>query len=75
MIEKVEIGNPDFECYECPRCSQHQCGHCNEPVEVDFNVIDSSENHPKDKIDWKDESVCPFCYNQLVDIKSNEKKR
>ncbi len=73
-LQKVEIGNKDFDCYECPRCNQHECNHCNDPVEVGFEVSDASDGSPGVERDWKGLDVCPFCYNQLIDIKLQEVK-
>lgn len=63
----------------CERCDQYYCSDCVDFITVDFHVeenvfADRPDLKPFLK-DWKGESVCCYCYNQLVDIKSKEKKK
>lgn len=51
----------------CSRCGQSYCWDCIEFKEVDFEVLDISENN-NNKIQWKDFNVCIWCYNQLIDV-------
>ncbi len=68
------------EIYRCGRCNQDYCSECNEAREVDFEVKDEPETNnlpefAKEKIEWKGEKVCPWCYNQLIDIAFPEEKK
>lgn len=69
-MEKVKIYDEYSECFKCERCNQHYCQECHEMVEVEFEVSDYSEYdiNKEHKRSWEGESVCPHCYNQLIDI-------
>lgn len=61
------------ETWECPRCLQSYCPDCVDKHTVDFEIMDKTEGMPELKpIQWKGLFVCPWCYNQLIDLK--EKK-
>lgn len=71
-MEKIKINENQGDTYECPRCEDSHCYDCHEYVEVDFGVSDNSDGeYPNRLFHWKGENVCPWCYNQLVDIKLN----
>lgn len=53
--------------WECPRCNQNYCGDCVEPINVDFDIKDAPEGFNQAEIEWNGSSVCPWCYNQLID--------
>ena len=61
MEKAIEDNNS--EVYECMRCRQNYCTKCNDSVEIDFDVNKEEE----DSIVTKDDEVCPFCYNQLLE--------
>jgi hypothetical protein len=57
------------EVYECPRCCQNYCNQCCDSVIVDFDIKELERVGMSSKmINWKDYHLCPWCYNQLVDI-------
>lgn len=68
-MEKVR--EPEFEeVWQCPRCHQGHCGNCVDREEVDFDIADAPESFGRDnesEVQWKGLSVCPWCYNQLVE--------
>lgn len=72
MIEKVR---EDYNCqmFQCQRCKSEAdsdgwyCNDCIGSAEVDFDIIENGVN-------LKGDDVCPWCYNQLVDIKNKELK-
>lgn len=68
-LKKVDECYNNAEVYQCPRCNQDYCDNCHEKQEVDFDIINSSDDNPKAKIEWKGLMVCPYCYNQLIDLK------
>lgn len=65
-LEKVSEPRNGCETWECPRCKQGCCSECSSPVMVEFKISDEPEGE-NDIVDWEEESVCPWCYNQLVD--------
>ncbi len=68
-MEKVQEPNIG-ETWECPRCLNSHCDSCVEQHTVDFEVEDKKEGNPNiGKIQWKGLIVCPWCYNQLIDLK------
>ena len=69
---KVEEPEGDWDVWECYRCKQSYCGECVETHEVKFDINDAPEGHNQEKINWKGERVCPWCYNQLIDLKEKE---
>lgn len=58
------------DLWECPRCQSDFCGDCVDKFIVDFEILDEPE-HLLKKIQWKGLIVCPWCYNQLVELKMN----
>ncbi|KKL49227.1 hypothetical protein LCGC14_2317630 [marine sediment metagenome] len=64
-MEKVKEPNIDYEVKDCPRCNQSFCPNCITFEEVDFVVFDND-------IKWKGTDVCPWCYNQLIDLKAKK---
>ena len=59
-----------FQCQRCKNESETDgwyCG-CIGSVEVEFDIIEEGFN-------GKGEEVCPWCYNQLVDIKNKEDEK
>jgi hypothetical protein len=60
-MEKVELPKYYEGTYECERCDDAHCCDCAPPVEVDFNTSGLSERN------WDGETVCPWCYNQLLE--------
>lgn len=70
-MEKVKEPYYD-EPNECPRCNQNLCSNCIDFKEVDFEVLDTPESVDASEQQWKGERVCPWCYNQLIDLR--EKK-
>jgi len=59
------------EMYRCERCKCDApsegwyCDCCNPQEVVDFEVIEDGVNKQGD-------TVCPWCYNQLVDVKNGK---
>ena len=56
-----------YETWECERCKQVYCQDCVDSYEVDFEVEDKAEGFNNVIMQWKGWSVCPWCYNQLID--------
>lgn len=70
MMEKVIINNNHPKTYECSRCNQWYCMDCDTSVEVDFRIIEKETGVDwKGKWEWINQDVCPYCYNQLIDLK------
>lgn len=68
-MEKVrEPTGAQSDTWYCIRCKKHHCCNCVESHEVDFDVKDTPEGHNEIDKHWKGEEVCPWCYNQLVDL-------
>lgn len=65
-MEKVEEPNIQ-EVWECRRCNQSHCGYCVDLIEVNFDVRDKSDGFNAQEEEWTGQSVCPWCYNQLID--------
>lgn len=72
--EKLKISRAEQEYNEnwCRRCDKYYCLECVEFYEVTFDI---EENVYADRPDLtphmetlKGEKVCPWCYNQLIDI-------
>ena len=80
-MEKVEISRAEKEYYEnyCRRCGRHYCLNCVDFHKVEIEVIEKirhdNPNLPDENINWKDEEVCPWCYNQLCDLKNKQDPR
>jgi len=72
MVPKVEEPKDYSECWECPRCNQDYCNNCVDWHKVEFDIADGSDKNPKDNIEWKGLLVCPWCYNQLIDLKEKQ---
>ena len=78
MIKKVHIFEDCGNLQQCQRCKDSTdtdgwfCTDCNDFIEVDFDVedpiTDRFGNITGKTINRKGEIVCPWCYNQLVDI-------
>lgn len=71
-MEYVKIPN-NQETIQCPRCNQSYCPNCINFETVEFEVMDSSEQI-SNKIQWNGVEVCPWCYNQLVDLKQSKEQ-
>lgn len=79
-LKKVHESNSNM--YQCPRCKDSAeydgwyCDSCDTPYEVPFDVIEDIKNWKGEIVEknknWQGEDVCPYCYNQLVDIKLKE---
>lgn len=66
-IEKVK--EPEGkDVWQCPRCHQDFCEDCVDKHNVNFEVADEPEGYNQRTIQWKDLLVCPWCYNQLIDV-------
>ena len=72
-MEKVEEPNVE-EIWQCPRCHQDYCRTCVDRCEVDFEVEDKPDGYNENIIQWKELQVCPWCYNQLIDLKNGGMK-
>lgn len=68
-MEKVKEPNVD-EAWKCPRCHQHYCCDCVDMCEVDFEIKDKSDGFNTPIEQWEELKVCPWCYNQLMDLKN-----
>ena len=68
-LEKVDT--PDYNDRFCDRCSNSYCDNCIDFETVDFDIeeIITPEKRDKITVNWKYEKVCPWCYNQLIDLK------
>ena len=67
-MKKVDEPNTNSEVWQCPRCKQDYCGECVDSVEVDFNIFDKPDGYNQRDENWKGLQVCPWCYNQLIDV-------
>ena len=73
-IRKVDECYNNSELYQCERCRHDTdnegwyCNNCNEPQVVNFDIEEDGYN-------LKGEIVCPYCYNQLIDIKQSKKEQ
>jgi len=65
------------EMYQCERCKDESpsdgwyCDTCNDPQIVEFEVSETIKSHVNGGdylMEWKGETVCPYCFNQLIDI-------
>ena len=73
-MDKVKEPNTIEEVWQCPRCQQSYCGDCVSGYEVDFDIEDEPEGFNQKEMQWEGETVCPWCYNQLIDLNlSNER--
>lgn len=67
---KKVMEDTQSETYECFRCTEKLCNRCNASVEIDFDIDgkkDWKEGHGVGSVISKDDDVCPFCYNQLLE--------
>jgi len=64
------VKEPDVEeTRECRRCNQSHCKDCVDYHTVDFDILDSPEGYNQKDIQWEGIDVCPWCYNQLLNLK------
>jgi NAD-dependent dihydropyrimidine dehydrogenase PreA subunit len=73
IIKKVEEPNVN-ETWICERCDHHHCTDCVEAHIVDFFTLEPSSHNLDQLINWKEQAVCPWCYNQLLPKKMTEKE-
>lgn len=72
-MEKVKEPDNQVDLYQCQRCKNDTdtdgwyCDSCTRSHEVDFDI-------EEDEYNWKGENVCPWCYNQLIDIAKSKTK-
>jgi Fe-S oxidoreductase len=71
-MEKVNEPKSVEEAWYCPRCKQSHCGDCVDKCMVDFDIMDEPDGFNQRKIQWEGLTVCPWCYNQLVDKQLTE---
>jgi len=77
-MDKVTICKAEEEHTNnwCKRCDQYYCLDCISFYEVEDEIIEkihhNNPHFPDEDINWKGERVCPWCFNQLVDIKNKE---
>lgn len=80
-MKKIEISKCEEEYHTnwCERCDQYYCWDCIDFVEVEGDLIENIEipnpYFPDYKKNWKGEKLCPWCYNQLVDLKNTKMKK
>ncbi len=71
-LEKVQEPKNYDENNTCERCDQEYCANCVDFETVDFDVVEDINFDRPDLevtiVNYKDEEVCPWCYNQLIDI-------
>ena len=76
--EKGHVEEPEHSDldWECPRCQKFQCGDCIVGWEVDFDIYEERMFFDKNVLrNFHGLRVCPWCYNQLVDLKKEESKK
>lgn len=70
----ISIGEQEYGNGYCPRCDTYCCRECVDFHTVDFDIeediYEGQGFRPPEMRGWKGEQVCPWCYNQLVDIKN-----
>ena len=81
-MKKVKECYNHSEMYQCQRCKDEAeadgwyCDCCNPEQTVEFELSEELVNWKGEKtgvvMDWKGEKVCPYCFNQLIDIKNKE---
>jgi hypothetical protein len=77
-IQKVrEEPYNNSEMYQCQRCKDEAesegwyCDCCNPSQEVEFDIEEQEDLDEMQRVtNWKGQDVCPWCYNQLVDLKN-----
>ena len=77
-MKKVEISKAEEEhsTHWCRRCDKYHCVECISFYTVDFDVEENIGREDNPYIEnWKGEEVCPWCYNQLVDLKQTKNVR
>jgi len=67
-MKKVNEPKNVDEVWQCPRCRQDHCGDCVDKCTVNFDVMDKPEGYGQKPMQWKGLIVCPWCYNQLIDM-------
>lgn len=77
--QKVKISKSEEEHSTnwCSRCDRYFCKNCIEFHKLEFSIeedVFEGSCEPSRFINYKEEMVCPWCYNQLVD-KFNSKVR
>lgn len=57
------------ESTQCPRCDQYHCEMCVTFELVTFQAEEEQKNEAGHVMvmNWVDMSVCPWCYNQLIE--------
>lgn len=75
--KKVKVKEPSHnEKNWCRRCNKTYCDNCVDVIEVDFDVKDNVNPERPDlehnMENFKGVKVCPWCYNQLIDLKQFE---
>jgi len=74
-MEKVkEPKEPIGNIWKCPRCDEIKCEVCIKKQTVDFDIADEPIGMQNTIVQWKGKSVCPWCYNQLLDMMRAEGK-
>lgn len=69
-MKLIKVKEPEVEdIWMCPRCYHDYCGYCVDFTEVNFDIEDKPEGCNREVVKWKGISVCPWCYNQLIDKK------
>ena len=60
----------------CDRCDEQFCFDCIDFRQIDFDVGDNILSERPDLeptiINRRGDNVCPWCYNQLIDLKEKE---
>jgi len=71
-MKKVEISRTEKEYSSnwCRRCDKYYCANCVPLYDVDFDIKENlgRDDNPLFE-NWNGEKVCPWCYNQLVELK------
>ena len=71
MIRIEKVYEPNYDSIWCRRCDEYYCLDCVSFEKVEFDINENAyENRPDLKPfiqNWKDEEVCPYCFNQLID--------
>lgn len=73
-MERVEEPDMCWEVWNCSRCGQEHCGDCVKGHTVDFEVWGKPDGYNQQDENWEGSQVCPWCYNQLIDISQKTQK-